>query len=120
MTPLSSQNERIQGLPEVEKQVYILLDQLETDKDNFSTYIKQYDEFFFQQKQCLSDTMISRLFLVRNPTFHKVFRVTSISKRDWFSMPRNWSPTASPFWTYLCSLEKSWILVKIHVRISNP
>jgi hypothetical protein len=52
------------ALPEIEKQVYMLLDQLENDRDNFSSYIKIYDEFFFQQKQCLSETMITRLFLV--------------------------------------------------------
>jgi hypothetical protein len=43
-TPVTVQNARILALPEIEKQVYILLDQLENDKDNFSSYIKIYDE----------------------------------------------------------------------------
>ena len=61
-----------------EQKVLDLLESLERDKNNFSNYLKFFEEYYFTQKPILNNNYIKRLFFVINVFSLLTFRVTAI------------------------------------------
>lgn len=63
---MNSLNSKQQVMPECERRVIALLEDLELQPDKFSNNLKEFEDYYFQQKPMLSSNYVKRLFFVKN------------------------------------------------------